>query len=1048
MTDKDMYDDAAEAPEAELEEVWALFAEDGREALDLVEETLLALESNPTDAEQIARLFRGLHTFKGNARMMGLEILESLAHQAEDLVALARDEGVILTSVTIDLLLEVLDRSRHMLDHAVRHRRDVEAVQVEGLLARLSDALAEPPPSPQEVPSARVGQTAPVGTADATAPPSEDDAFFLGAVEERIDPAADPEYVRIFVEMADAEMDRLHAALDVLADADEEGQEDSLRQIRAVADTLSHAAGRMGYQRLVAMLDELATTVQDWEGEARAVGLERLALALSRELAAIPGVTQLPELEESEVLDLAPSQGPPRSPPPPQPSPGFADEGMAVADLPDAARLFRRWCEGRIQADLARLGHVVDDLERFMRQFLVGHSALAWDEKLVAEVAVLLRAIYSSCAFYRLDQAARTTLALEDLYARVAEGGVPLSEALLNLTRTYVTQLGFVAESVCVDSTPDTAALNDLLGQTEQMLHRHAEGCVQQVTRDLLDLLDIPPEFRAVMMPENLLEVSRALQAGERLYTVLADMNQQEDIGETFYEWSRSNGVRLITSVTVFRDNRTLFRFLLAAPESREVILEAFAQMDPQGRHLSLEECALREGVDLEAMVSAQPVQPMFRPVERAVETRSAISADALAGFLDSVGGLVATRATIHRLTQRLTEANLAEKVTRLVRQSGGDWEHARKDAQTSLDLWTDDLRALSHAEGELGAALDQFQETALALRARPAADILDPLQRLVQDVARHLGKMVELNVTGADIGLDCGALDVLADPVRRLVWFAVAHGIEKPVQRREAGKPMTGRVSVVVRKTAHRVQVVIEDDGSGIDPAATLKHARELGWTRRDAVPASQLSELVLRQGFGVVGGSHDVEGVDLAAVNAELQAHRGRLRLTSEPGRGTRFLLNMPLDTVVIDGMVVRVGDVHYVVPIEAVRRIVRPEETHIVRSSADGGRSMLQLEEELVPIQTLRYGSGQAPSLSVSLEGRTVSEGLLLVVEADEQGVALLVDELVGQQQVLIQPLQGHLAGVQSISGCALLGEGDVGVVLDLNRVGVRSAHMPSR
>ena len=110
MADKETYDDYS----AELEEVWALFAEDGKEALDAVEETLLALESNPTDVGQIATLFRGLHTFKGNARMMGLEVFESLAHHAEDLVALVRDEGVVLTSGMIDLLLEILDRSRAM----------------------------------------------------------------------------------------------------------------------------------------------------------------------------------------------------------------------------------------------------------------------------------------------------------------------------------------------------------------------------------------------------------------------------------------------------------------------------------------------------------------------------------------------------------------------------------------------------------------------------------------------------------------------------------------------------------------------------------------------------------------------------------------------------------------------------------------------------------------------------------------------------------------------------------------------------------------------
>ncbi len=1103
MTDRETHDDYAGAlPEAELEEVWSLFAEDGREAVNAVEETLLELESTPTDAGQVARLFRGLHTFKGNARMMGLDVIESLAHHAEDLVALVRDEGVALTGAMIDLLLEVLDHLRIMLDHAMTYRRDVEAAQVEGLMAKLRDMLAEHPeqaPSLQDVSFESVAEVAPVDTKDVSASRSEDDMFIL--VEELVDPATDPEYVRIFMEMAESEMRCLHAALDALADGSEGEEEDGIQEIKAVVDTLTHAAGRMGYERLVAMLNELGTIVKDWDGEARVAGIERLELALSQELAAIQGVApstldapsasgqaQPPELKKSvkppsqkrqrdrlaeqlqitvgealameqspvdedmvykDILSssatlragLESSQRLPQSPQPsqpPQPLPGFGEGGMAIADLPDVTQLFRRWCESRMLADLARLGEVMDDLEQFVKQFLVGGSALAWDEGLVNKVAYLLRGIYHSCVFNRLDQGTRTTLALEDLYTRVAGGEMALNAALLDLTRTYATQMSSVVEAAYTGKTPDTATLADLLSQAEEMLHLHTEGHVRQVTKDILNLLDLPPEFEEVMTSENILDVSRALQAGKGFYTVLADLNQQEEIGQVFYEWSRLNSVHLITNVTVFRDEHTLFNFLLATFESLEAVQGAFAEMDPQGRYLSLEKCTLRDGVDLKEAVSVRPVQPVFRQTERTVETGSTVSADALAGFVENVGELVTTRATLHHVTQRLTEMNLVETVTRLVKQSDGDWQRVRKELQTSLEVWADDLDALSRAENELGMALDQFQETALALRARPAAEILDPLQRLVQEVAQHLGKIVELDVTGVDVGLDHSALDVLADPVRRLVWFAVAHSIEKPVQRREAGKPTVGRVSVVVRKTADRAHVVIKDDGCGIDPDAVLNRARELGWTNGDSISAGKLSEWVLKNGFGVVGGSYDVEGIDLVAISAELQAHRGWLNVVSEPGQSTRFSLDVPLDMVVIDGMVMRVGDVRYVVPIEAIRRIVKPEENQIVRSSADGSQSMLRLEEELVPIQILRQGSGQ-----VLIKGQRENfsrAGLLLVVEQNEQSIALAVDELIGQQQVLIQPLQGRLADVQGISGCALLGEGDVGMVLDLNRMNV--------
>ena len=895
-------------------------------------------------------------------------------------------------------------------------------------------------------------------------------------VEELVDPSTDPLYVQIFTEMANDEVSRLHTALDALAGGE---VEESIQEIAVITHNLMHAAERMGYDHLVALLGDLDAVVEGWDSEAQITELKRLGLALSQELAAIQGVApstgsgqaRSPEPEKSvqpsprgpsrdrlveqlqktvsealtiepllpdedivyeDIFDAQPSQRPLRSS---DSLSGIAGGGAAISDLSavsDAARVFKQWCAVRACDDLARLDKIMDELEQFVRQFLAGSSGLMWDEKLalVNEAAYLLRAIYQACVFYKLEQAAHLTLAMEDLYVRVAQEEMRVDEALLDLTRAYVTQLRHAIESIRGGETPELAALADLLGQTKEMLYLHSESHISQATMAMLDLLNLPPEFKEVVTPENLLEISRALQAGESFYTVLADLNYDGEVGQSFYRWSKSDTVRLITNVTVFQDKRSLYNFLLATSESRESILETFAGMDPQGRYLSLEECSLREGVNLEEAVSDQVAREPVHRTGRVVEAQGAVSMEALTGFVEKMGELVATRATLHRVVERLTEVDLIETAARLVKQSGYDWQRVRRELQISLGSWINDLGGLAQLETEMGAVVDQFQEVALALRARPAAEILDPLQRLIQNVAQHQGKMVKLDIEGANVGLDHSAMDILADPIHRLAWFAVAHGIEKPVQRLEAGKQATGRVSVAVSKIADHVQVVIEDDGRGIDPDATLGRARELGWANDDSIPADKLSEWVLREGFGLVGGSHcyDVEGIDLAAINADLQARRGRLSVASEPGQGTRLSLDIPLDTVVIDGMVMRAGDVHYVVPIEVVRRIVKPEETHLVHSSADGGQRMLRLDEELVPIQTLAGNTG----------GGISQESLLLVVETGERGVALAVDELIGQQQVLVQPLQGCLTDIQSVSGCAMLGEGDVGMVLDINRV----------
>ena len=260
----------------------------------------------------------------------------------------------------------------------------------------------------------------------------------------------------------------------------------------------------------------------------------------------------------------------------------------------------------------------------------------------------------------------------------------------------------------------------------------------------------------------------------------------------------------------------------------------------------------------------------------------------------------------------------------------------------------------------------------------------------------------MDLDLQGTELDLDYESLQVLADPIRRLALFAVTDGIEEVEHRQRAGKPTTGRVSVRISAREEHVQVVVEDDGRGIDRETLAR---------------------------GLVSDEHGRARIDLAAINADLQTRHGRLSVTSQVGCGTRFDIRLPLDMAVLDGMIVRSGDVRYVVPVSAIRRIVKPDAANLVHTFADGGHGLLRLEGESVQIQTFdgHEHTQDAPNL-------------LVIVDRGQEPIAFGVDELIGRQQVLVRPLQGQFADIQNVSGCALLGEGQIGVVLDLDSVGL--------
>lgn len=977
------YQDTSQDSSSEMDEYWALFAQESEESLELAEASLLALEADPGDSAQIAALFRAMHTFKGLCRTMGLSVIEVLGHHAEDLVGLVRDEGVALSGPMIDLLLGVLDLSRAMLPQVIATRQDVAPADVAEMESRLTSMVAEkeaegppglaaqtePPPPAEQVEGAdrvevgEIGQPGDLPPAANPAPREEAALFetFNVAEVELIDPATDPTYVTIFLEMAQDEIGHLHPAMERL----EAGDETALETIRVVAEALEHAATHMGYDRLIAALTELTEASNLSEAEARRVALKRAELAMFEALMII------------------------------QESAGLTHDSLTQSG-PDFAWLFRRWHAERVFADLARLSQHVDLFEQLGGQALTSSAYSQQRNLILEEVTYLLRAIYHSCVFYKLEAAAHLTLALSDLYGRIAQREMNFSDPLLSLTHTYVTHLSSVIQDLQEGEPTDNETFKQLIEIAEKVLFLNTDPLSNQLSLEVLDLLDLPAQFREVITPENLVEIGTALQAGEHFYTILADLDQDETVAMAFLEWSQRPGKRVITSITLYQNNRSLFDFLVATPQDELSLQQTLAQLDPHGQCLTCKACLLREGIDPAQIENQPPAERKpTRPTEQSRPTaESTVNSDSLADFMSVLGKLMTSHATLQRVTARLTNNDPSTLIARLLQRGGDNQPQLHQRVEQALLDWSADLQILIKSESEMDSALGQLHDIALHLRVKPIAEILTPLPDLVQETAQHQNKLVELKIIGSDTEVDQNTLANLANPIRMLVWLAINDGIELPQQRLEAGKSATGSITINIKKRQDQIQVVIEDDGRGV--AESERFSLNLS-----------------------------AEATNLATVRAELAAHQGRLTINRQPGHGSRCTIDFPMGMVVLDGLVVRAGLIRYVVPIGAVNRIIKTEREQIINASADGGHTLLKLEEQLIPIRALTH----------ELAAETDQNGLMLVVERAEENIAYPISELIGQQQVLTQPLQGHLVGIQGVSGCALLGDGEVGMILDL-------------
>lgn len=984
---------------ADMQEIWSLFAQEGRDNLALAETALLRLEQNRAETDQVAALFRAIHSFKGGARMMGLSVLESLSHHAEDLIALVRDEGVSLQADLIEALFAALDKSRVMLDQVLASGCDVEPIEAQATIDILQQLLIryEPATADEPLPADRSEIVRGEEPIEVLAPAP---IMIEPPTPDSIAPASTaPLSLTEFLHGAEQDLARLHAALEVTAIEPVQG----LTQLQAVCSDLKCAAERLGFERLIDVLDELSGTA---EVGASSPSLEELLNQLRKlELDLFEEITRIEEAAPDR------SEQPDDSPAP---------------DRTDIAWLFRHWHADRVFVDLARLRELTDQLDRLEQRFTADIDASRQIERLADEASVLLRALCHSCTFYHLDQAVHVTLALEDLYARVVQAELVLNAALTQLTRDYIDQLDDAIEAIREGEAPPLATLAALIDQIETVLYLHVDGPAHQVARSALEALDLPPQFQEVMTPEAWAQFGQSLQAGDQFYTVLADLEHGEALGQAFFEWSNSAGIHLITNVTIQDSAGPLFDFLIATQRSRESLSADIVQIDRSGQYMTLQECLLRQGAEPPRPLARQSAGKNDAPVDQPTSSGASIAAPVLARLIETAGELAVHHATLHRVAGRLTETELVEPILRAMQAAQGDWTRARYNLKALLNDWLEDVHTLGQVERDVGTALDQLQESTRQLRLVPAAELLAPLQQLVRDLGRQLNKTVELTTQGAELDIDRSAIEVVAEPLRQLVWFAVVHSIETVERRQALGKPAVGRIVVTVDPHDDHLQVVIEDDGRGLDRTLILQHVQELQWVDHQVGTADDLDlNLIFRPDFGRVGG---LDGVDLSALDNQLQAHHGRLSVTSDPDYGSRFVVRLPLDMAVVDGMVVRAGSVRYVIPVSAIRRIVQPAATDLIHSSADGQHTLLRTDGEVVQIRAL----GREDSAGTS-------DHVMVIVNCEHGSVALAVDELIGRQQVMARPLQGHLSEVRDASGCALLGEGEVGMILNLSAVG---------
>jgi two-component system chemotaxis sensor kinase CheA len=321
------------------------------------------------------------------------------------------------------------------------------------------------------------------------------------------------------------------------------------------------------------------------------------------------------------------------------------------------------------------------------------------------------------------------------------------------------------------------------------------------------------------------------------------------------------------------------------------------------------------------------------------------------------------------------------------------------------------------------------LQESVMSIRMLPMSTVFSRFPRVVRDLSQKLGKEVRLVLAGESTELDKGLIERISDPLTHLVRNSLDHGIETPDVRLARGKPAEGTITLKASHQGGNILIEVGDDGAGLSRDRILSKARERGLPVSDAMTDQDVWSLIFEPGFSTADQVTEVSGrgVGMDVVKRNITAMGGRVDIDSMTGIGTRMTVRLPLTLAILDGMSVAVGDEHYIIPLNYVIESLQPTADMI--KSVGGQKRLVQVRSEFLTILTLREAFGLSG-------GETDPErGILVVLESDGGKIALLVDELVGQHQVVIKSLEANYRKVPGISGATILGDGHVGLILDV-------------
>ena len=967
-----------------MEEYLEIFAEEAEEHIQTINECLLELEKDPSNLDLINQIFRSAHTIKGGARTVGLSHISDLTHHMEDILDYIRNGQIPVTSEIIDLLFKCLDALETMLEE-VKAGETETSVDVNSIIEEIKQLKNKylGGSSAVEAQSSQPSESKPKEETTETSKEKQQQETEKKETKKTIKkiklkyktPKTTVKVKKVIKEKIEVKPEEPEEVFEVPEDFDE-----IINGINKSVDifcTLAEVVDDPDIRQLMEKIKEFVKLILDEGIKVNKKIFETLNY-----------ITKILE-------DIA----------------SALEQGKKLKDIGINIDEVCSKIEDALKSESPKEPEIKEIEKEVEIEIELDHEKFDLSEF----VDIIKEKIDSGYKLYHLKakvddecplKSARLSMILtriknigEILLSKPSEGELK-EQSFEELEVMFLSDKSIEEIQKELETVPeiDYIAISPVDIEFEEEVVEIEESQEEGATEE-----DIPDAYKVVVTLDD-----ECLLRAVRAYMVIKELQNIGEIVKTnppieTIQDGGFNGTKFTVYMKLNEGNEIddIRECVMKVPEIKDV------QIFAPGKKPSKPEEEKKEE-QKEEKPQQQPQQQVEKKPEPKKPTTLAkkeekkstqtirINIEKLDKLMNLVGELVITRANFSQIAHKYQ------------------------------------LKELNNAINRLSMLINELQEEVMAMRMIPVAYVFNRFPRMVRDLAKALGKEVEFIMEGTDIELDRTVLDELAEPLVHLIRNALDHGIEPPEEREKVGKPRKGVLKLIAERERDHVNIIVEDDGRGIDPEKIKKKAIERGIiTEEEAKKLSdhEIINLIFMPGFSTADKVSDVSGrgVGMDVVKTKIESLGGTVVVYSEKGKGTRVVLKLPLTMAIITALLMKLADQVYAIPITSVLDVTMINKKDIKNIE---GTNAIIYRDEIIPVIWLKDFLGMHHLQENS------DELTIVVIERSGGKLGVVVDEVIGREDIVVKSLTGILKNIPGLAGATILGDGRVALILDLS------------